>query len=45
MTVKTSYLSKEELEKVRTGWKCDLDKRPLKRPIDWKWRSLRKESK
>jgi len=45
MQVRTSFLSKEELEKVRIGWKCDLAKRPPKRPIDWKWRSSRKESK
>ncbi|GIN38479.1 hypothetical protein [Heyndrickxia oleronia] len=33
--VETNILSKEELEKVRTGAKCDLENRPG----DWKWRS------
>lgn len=42
MQVKTSFLSKEDLEKVRTGWKCDLDKRPKKR-INWKWRNKGKK--
>ncbi|MCM3456579.1 hypothetical protein M3685_22010 [Heyndrickxia oleronia] len=35
--VETRILSKEELEKVRTGAKCDLENRPRKK--DWKWRS------
>ncbi|MEK5171802.1 hypothetical protein NST63_00910 [Heyndrickxia sp. FSL W8-0496] len=35
--VETSILSKEELEKARTGAKCDLENRPRK--VDWKWRS------
>ncbi len=35
--VETRILSKEELEKVRTGAKCDLVNRPKSK--DWKWRS------
>ena len=39
--VETRILSKEELEKVRTGAKCDL----ANRPKDWKWRSKRAANK
>lgn len=41
--VKVSYLSEEELMKVRIGAKCDLENRhearQSRRRKDWKWRS------
>jgi len=39
--VETRTLSKEELEKVRTGAKCDLENRPT----DWKWRGKKAANK
>jgi len=42
--VKIHYLSKEELERLRTGWKCDLSDRPKRiGVVDWKWRNGRKK--
>ena len=42
--VKIHYLSKEELERLRTGWKCDLSNRPKRiGVVDWKWRNGRKK--
>jgi len=41
--VKVYYLSKEELEKVRWGAKCDLDQRPRRiGHVDWKWRNVKR---
>lgn len=41
--VETRILSKEELEKVRTGAKCDLANRPKNK--DWKWRTEKATAK
>jgi hypothetical protein len=44
VNVKTSFLTKEELERIRTGAKakCDLDKRPPKRKVNWEWPKKKK---
>lgn len=42
--VKIYKLSKDELERIRTGWKCDLSNRPKRiGVVDWKWRNGRKK--
>ena len=43
--VKTYYLSKEDLEKIRWGAKCDLEDRPKGiRHVNWKWKRKNKVS-
>jgi hypothetical protein len=38
--VKVYKLSQNELERIRTGWKCDLSNRPKRiGVVDWKWRA------
>jgi len=42
--VKVYKLSQNELERIRTGWKCDLSNRPKRmNHVDWKWRNGRKK--